>query len=282
MSDYAIVTDSLSSLPQELIDRYQVIVVPQVLIWGEEEFLDGVNITPMEFYTRLRTDPVMPTTSQATVASFKSTYEPLVSQGKEILTIVGSSKLTATLNSAEQAKSLFPDARIEILDSMGVAMSLGFQVLAAARAREAGKSFDEAVATTKKAKEQSGVLFVVETLEYLHRGGRIGGASRLLGTALNLKPLLELQEGRVEAVERIRTKAKAQSRLVEVIVERLKDQPDVRLSTLHADAEVDAQALMEEAKNQLEPIETLYSEVTPVIGTHAGPGTVGLAYSFGV
>ncbi len=282
MSDYAIVTDSLSSLPQELIDRYQVIVVPQVLIWGEEEFLDGVNITPMEFYTRLRTDPVMPTTSQATVASFKSIYEPLVSQGKEILTIVGSSKLTATLNSAEQAKSLFPDARIEILDSMGVAMSLGFQVLAAARAREAGKSFDEAVATTKKAKEQSGVLFVVETLEYLHRGGRIGGASRLLGTALNLKPLLELQEGRVEAVERIRTKAKAQSRLVEVIVERLKDQPDVRLSTLHADAEVDAQALMEEAKNQLEPIETLYSEVTPVIGTHAGPGTVGLAYSFGV
>ena len=282
MSDYAIVTDSLSSLPQELIDRFQIIVVPQVLIWGEEEFLDGVNITPTEFYTRLRTDPVMPTTSQATVASFQSVFEPLASQGKEILTIVGSSKLTATLNSAEQAKGLFPDARIEILDSMGVAMALGFQVLAAARAREAGKSFADAVATAKKAKEQSGVLFVVETLEYLHRGGRIGGASRLLRTALNLKPLLELQEGRVEPVERIRTKAKAHNRLVEVIVERLKDQPDVRLSTLHADAEVDAHALMEAAKKHLDPIETVYSEVTPVIGTHAGPGTVGLAYSYGI
>jgi len=282
MSDYAIVTDSLASLPQELIDRYQIIVVPQVLIWGEEEFLDGVDITPTEFYTRLRTDPVMPTTSQATVASFKSIFEPLVSQGKEILTIVGSSKLTATLNSAEQAKGLFPDAKIEILDSMGVAMALGFQVLAAARAREAGSSFDEAVTTAKKAKEQSGVLFVVETLEYLHRGGRIGGASRLLGTALNLKPLLELQEGRVEPVERIRTKAKAHNRLVEVIVERLKDKPEVRLSTLHADAEVDAHALMEAATKQLDPIETVYSEVTPVIGTHAGPGTVGLAYSYGI
>ncbi len=282
MSDYAIVTDSLASLPQELIDRYQIIVVPQVLIWGEEEFLDGVNITPTEFYTRLRTDPVMPTTSQATVASFISVFEPLVSQGKQILAIVGSSKLTATLNSAEQAKALFPDTRIEILDSMGVAMALGFQVLAAARACEAGKSFEDAVAMAKKAKQQSGVLFVVETLEYLHRGGRIGGASRLLGTALNLKPLLELQEGRVEPVERIRTKAKAHHRLVEVIVERLKDQPDVRLSTLHADAEVDAHVLMDEAKKLLDPIETVYSEVTPVIGTHAGPGTVGLAYSYGV
>lgn len=282
MRDYEIVTDSLSSLPQELIDRYQITVVPQVLIWGEEEFLDGVNITPMEFYARLRTDPVMPTTSQATVASFKSVFEPTVAQGKSILAIVGSSKLTATLNSAEQTKGMFPQARIEIIDSMGVAMSLGFQVLAAAREREAGKSFEEAVATAKKAKAQTGVLFVVETLEYLHRGGRIGGASRLLGTALNLKPLLELQDGRVEPVDRIRTKAKAHSRLVEVIVERLKEKPDVRLSTLHADAEADAQAVMEDAKKQLEPIETIYSEVTPVIGTHAGPGTVGLAYSYGI
>jgi DegV family protein with EDD domain len=282
MSDYGIVTDSLSSIPQELIDRYQFTVVPQVLIWGEEEFLDGVNITPMEFYKRLRTDPVMPTTSQATVASFHSVFEPLVAEGKPILAIVGSSKLTATLNSAEQAKTMFPEAKIEIIDSMGVAMSFGFQVLAAARAREAGKSFEEAIAVAKKAKAQTGVLFVVETLEYLHRGGRIGGASRLLGTALNLKPLLELQEGRVEPVERIRTKAKAQNRLVEVIVERLADKPDVRLSTLHADAEIDAQALMDDALKHLDPIETVYSEVTPVIGTHAGPGTVGLAFSYGI
>ena len=158
MSDYAIVTDSLSSLPQELIDRFQIIVVPQVLIWGEEEFLDGVNITPTEFYTRLRTDPVMPTTSQATVASFQSVFEPLASQGKEILTIVGSSKLTATLNSAEQAKGLFPDARIEILDSMGVAMALGFQALAVARAAAAGASLRECQDLAEAVRPNTGTM----------------------------------------------------------------------------------------------------------------------------
>lgn len=282
MSDFSIVTDSLSSLPLELIERYDLKIAPQVLIWGEDEFLDGVDITPGQFYARLRTDDVMPTTSQATLASFKAIYESLVTRGAPILTIVGSSELTATINSAQQAKALFPEATIEIVDSKGVAMSLGFQVLAAARAREQGKSFKEAVDIAQKAKDQTGVLFVVETLEYLHRGGRIGGAARLFGTALNLKPLLELRDGRVESVERIRTKSKAYARLVEVIVERLAGKDQVRLATLHADAEEDAQAVLKEAQKQLQVVETVHEELTPVIGTHAGPGTVGLAYSFGL
>ena len=122
----------------------------------------------------------------------------MVAQGKSILAIVGSSKLTATLNSAKQAKGMFPDVKIEIIEKMGVSMALGFQVLAVARGREVGKSFEEAVEIAKKAKAQTGVLFVVETLEYQHRGGRIGGVSRFLGTVLNLKPLLVLQDGRVE------------------------------------------------------------------------------------
>lgn len=280
MSDYLIVTDSLASLPIDLVKRYDIQVAPQVLIWGDEVFLDGVDITPSQFYARLKTDEVMPTTSQATLASFKEIFENLTPHGKPILTIVGSSVLTATINSAEQAKALFPHARIEIVDSMGVAMSLGFQVLAAARAREQGKSFEEALAQAQKAKDQTGVLFVVETLEYLHRGGRIGGASRLLGTALNLKPLLDIREGRVEAVERVRTKAKAQARLIEVIAERLANKKEVRLASLHAAAADEAKSLLKEAEKILNPIETLESEVTPVIGTHAGPGTIGLAYSF--
>ncbi|NIS82064.1 MAG: DegV family EDD domain-containing protein [Anaerolineales bacterium] len=282
MSDFSIVTDSLASLPPNLIERYDLKVAPQVLIWGEDEFLDGVDITPAQFYARLKTDDVMPTTSQATLASFKAIYESLVPRGVPILTIVGSSELTATINSAQQAKALFPEATIEIIDSKGVAMSLGFQVLAAARAREQGKSFQEAVDIARRAKDHTGVLFVVETLEYLHRGGRIGGAARLFGTVVNLKPLLELRDGRVESVERIRTKAKAYARLAEVIVDRLADKEQIRLATLHADAEEDAQALMREVQNQLQVVETVHEELTPVIGTHAGPGTVGLAYSFGM
>jgi DegV family protein with EDD domain len=278
MSKIAVVTDSLASMPEELITHYDIKVAPQVLIWGEETFLDGVDITPNEFYARLETSKIMPTTSQATLASFKEIFESLVAEGRPILAIVGSSELTATMNSAEQAKALFPEATIEVVDSLGVAMSMGFQVLAAARAVEAGKSFGEVVELARKAHKHTGVMFVVDTLEFLHRGGRIGGAKRLLGTALSLKPLLELQEGRVEAVENIRTKTKAYKRLLEVIEERLAGQPNVRIAGLHAAAEQDARAVLEEAQKRCNPIETVWSEVTPVVGTHAGPGTVGLAY----
>ncbi|HEY42830.1 MAG TPA: DegV family protein [Anaerolineae bacterium] len=278
MSRIAIVTDSLASMPEELINQYDIKVAPQVLIWGEETFLDGVDISPKEFYARLETSKLMPTTSQATLASFKEIFEPLVAEGRPILAIVGSSKLTATMNSAEQAKALFPDATIEVVDSLDVAMSMGFQVLAAARAVEEGKTFEQVVELARKAHEHTGVMFVVDTLEFLHRGGRIGGAKRLLGTALSLKPLLELQEGRVEAVENIRTKHKAYKRLLEVIEGRLAGQSNVRIAGLHAAAEQDARALLEEAKNRCNPMEVIWSEVTPVVGTHAGPGTVGLAY----
>jgi DegV family protein with EDD domain len=118
----------------------------------------------------------------------------------------------------------------------------------------------------------------VETLEFLHRGGRIGGASRLLGTALNLKPLLEVRDGRVEALERIRTKAKARERLIEVITDRLADQETVRIAALHGAAEGEASDLLNAAKRNLNPIEAFMGEITPVIGTHAGPGVVGIAY----
>jgi DegV family protein with EDD domain len=278
MSRIAVITDSLASLPEELINQYDINVAPQVLVWGDESYLDGVDITPQEFYTRLKSSKEMPTTSQATLASFKEIFEALVPEGRPIVAIVGSSKLTATMNSAEQAKALFPDATIEVIDSLDVAMSMGFQVLAAARAVEDGKSFDEVVALARKAKEQTGVMFVVDTLEFLHRGGRIGGAKRLFGTALSLKPLLEVQEGRVEAVENIRTKKKAINRLLEVVEGRLANRSNVRIAGLHAAAEQEARALLDEAKNRCSPIETIWSEVTPVIGTHAGPGTVGLAY----
>ena len=278
MSRIAIVTDSLASLPEELIDQYDIKVAPQVLVWGDESYLDGVDITPQEFYDRLKSSKEMPTTSQATLASFKEIFEALVAEGRPIIAIVGSTKLTATMNSAEQAKALFPDATIEVIDSLDVAMSMGFQVLAAARAVEAGKSFDEVVALAHKAHKHTGVMFVVDTLEFLHRGGRIGGAKRLFGTALSLKPLLELQEGQVEAVENIRTKSKAYKRLLEVVEGRLADQSNVRIAGLHAAAEQDARAVLDVAQDRCNPIETIWSEVTPVIGTHTGPGTVGLAY----
>jgi DegV family protein with EDD domain len=234
---------------------------------------------PTAFYERLKTADVMPTTSQATIGAFKDMFEPHVRAGRPILAILVSQKLSGTLQSAQSAKELFPEARIEIVNSESCAMAMGFQVLAAARAAEAGKSFDEVLAVAKDAKNHTGVVLVVDTLEFLHRGGRIGGAARLLGTALNLKPILELQDGVIEAVERVRTRSKAQARLLGLLEERINGRPNLRLAVLHAAAEREARQLLDEAAKRLNPMETVFSEVSPVVGAHVGPGTLGLAYS---
>ena len=221
----------------------------------------------------------MPTTSQATIGAFKEVFEPLVEEGRPILAVLVSDKLSGTIQSAEQAKALFPDATIAIVDSEAAAMAMGFQVLAAARAAREGKSFEEVTEVARAAKRRTGVVLVVDTLEFLHRGGRIGGASRWLGTALNLKPILELQDGVLEAVDRVRTRSKAQARLLDILEGRIDGRPNLRLAVLHAAAEQRARDLLEVAANRLNPIETVFSEVSPVVGTHVGPGTIGLCYS---
>lgn len=278
MADIAVVTDSTAYIPQELVDQYRIHVAPQILIWGDESYLDGVDMFPDEFYAKLQNSKQLPTTSQATVASFHKIFEPLAAEGKQILAIVISEKLSGTLQSARQAKAMFPDATIALVDSRSASMELGFQVLAAARAAEAGKSFQEVVDLAERAKQHTGVYFVVDTLEFLHKGGRIGGAARLLGTAINLKPILQVADGQVESFTNVRTKAKAYNRLLDILEERLQGKANLRLATLHAAAERDAQSLLQQATKRLNPIETIISQVSPVVGTHVGPGTVGLAF----
>lgn len=278
MSRTVLVTDSTAYIPDDLVDKYGIMVAPQILLWGEETFLDGVNITPTEFYARLQSTDVMPTSSQVTIPYFVNLFKPLVEEGASILAILISEKLSGTIQSAIQARKEFPGAKIEIVDSKSTAMELGFQVLAAARAAEAGKSFDEVLSVAQNAKQHTGIYFAVDTLEFLHRGGRIGGASKLLGTALNIKPLLGVVDGRVESIEKIRTKNKAYSRLLDVMGEEINDRPNLRLATLHAAAEDDARELLAQAVERFNPIETIVAEVSPVVGTHAGPGTCGLAY----
>jgi DegV family protein with EDD domain len=278
MADIAIVTDSTAYIPQELVDQYRIRVAPQILIWGEDSYLDGVDMFPDEFYMKLQNSKQLPTTSQATVASFHKIFEPLVAEGKQILAVVISEKLSGTLQSARQAKAMFPDATIALVDSRSASMELGFQVLAAARAADAGKSFQEVVDLAERAKQHTGVYFVVDTLEFLHKGGLIGGAARLLGTAINLKPILQVADGQVESFTNVRTKTKAYSRLLDILDERLQGKANLRLATLHAAAESDARSLLEDAAKRLNPIETIISQVSPVVGTHVGPGTVGLAF----
>ena len=279
MPEFALVTDSTAYIPQAILDQYEISVAPQVLIWGETSYLDGVDIQPDEFYQRLKESDVHPTTSQATVAAFHAIFEPLAEANIPILTIVLSEKLSGTLQSARQAKEMIPDAVIELVDSKSTAMAMGFQVLAAARAREGGASFEETIELVKASRARTGIYFVVDTLEYLHRGGRIGGASRIFGTALNIKPLLYVKDGQVEPFEKVRTKSKAIERMLEVVEHELEGEQTVRLACLHAAAEDEAKHVLEEAIQRLNPVETMIGVVSPVVGNHAGPGTVALAYS---
>jgi len=243
-----------------------------------------VDILPNEFYTRLETAKTMPTTSQVPIVVMKAEFEKLLEEGYEVLGIFLSAKLSGTMQSANQAVEMLPKAagKITIVDSNSTAMAMGFHVLSAARAAQAGNSLVECRKWAEEARRHTGVYFVVDTLEFLRRGGRIGGAQALLGSALNIKPLLELRDGRIESVEKIRTKSKAIERMIERIAERVAGQTPFRLATLHANAEAEAHAALETAQLRLQPIETVFASVSPVIGAHAGPGTIGLAYMAGM
>jgi DegV family protein with EDD domain len=188
------------------------------------------------------------------------------------------------MQSAIQGREALEKGRdkVEIVDSNTTAMAMGFHVLTVARAASEGASLTECKSLAEEARAYTGVYFVVDTLEFLHRGGRIGGAQRLLGTALNLKPILALQDGKVEAIERVRTKTKALERLIEIIVEQTAGKKPIRIATLHANAESEAKKVLEHASKSVNAAESIFTSVSPVVGTHTGPGTVGIAYMAGM
>jgi len=282
MSKVAIVTDSSAYLPREQVEKYDIQVAPLVVIWGEQTYEDGVDIQPSEFYERLSQAKVMPSTSQATPSSFHRIFSEQLEQGRQVLAILISPSLSGTVASAMQARGMLADGEIEIVESNSVAMALGFQVLAAARAAADGASLDECIAQANNAIQNTGVVFAVDTLEFLHRGGRIGGGKRFLGTALSIKPILEVVDGHIEAVAQVRTRKKSINRVIELVEERIAGRQPLNLAVLHANAPDEANELLAHAKEHFNAEEYFMTEVSPAIGTHVGPGTMGLAYMAGM
>jgi len=282
MAKVAIVTDSTAYIPAGETQALPVTTIPLNLIWANETYLDGVDIQPSEFYTRLKDAKQMPSTSQPSPAAFKEVFERLSMEGYEaILAVTLSSKLSGTMDSATQAKNMLPDLHIELVDSLQTAMGLGFPVLLAARAAREGASLQECKQIAEEASARSNTYFAANTLEFLHRGGRIGGGAAFLGTALNLKPILYLHDGRVEAFQKIRTMKKARERLVEIIDSQVKGSRAVHLAVLHANAPDEANLLMDAVKLQLGNgiiAEAMITDVSPVIGAHTGPGTIGISF----
>ncbi len=280
MSKIAIVTDSTSYIPAEYLEKYNITVLPLLLVWGEEILEDGVDILPNMFYQRLATSKTMPTTSLVSSAKMVELFSGLLEQGFSVLGIFLSSKLSGTFESAIQAREMLTigKEKVELVDSQTSAMAMGFQTLKAAEAAMNGASLLECKAVALHSREKTGIYFVVDTLEFLHRGGRIGGAQRLLGTALNLKPILTVRDGKVESIERIRTKSKAMDRLIEIVVEECAGKSAVRLAAMHANAADDAKYLLENASKAINPSEKILASLSPVVGAHTGPGTLALAY----
>lgn len=275
----AIVTDSTAVLPQELLDSYPIYVIPQNLHWGEESLLDNVDITPTEFYERLRTAKVLPTTSQPSAGTFLTFFQEVAEKAESIVAILISAELSGTLASAHAARDMLENPiPIEIVDTRSASLGLALLVSAAARALAAGRNHEEIAALTAMLLPQLHTLFVVDTLEFLHKGGRIGGAKRLLGSVLALKPLLQLKDGRVEPLTSVRTKRKAVDRMLEVVKENAIGASALHIAVAHAAADEEADQLAQRIEAEFSPVELMRSEVSPVIGTHTGPGTLAIAF----
>ena len=287
MSSIAIVTDSSAYLPQELVARHRVHVVPVYVHYDEEIFRDGVDLDADAFYDKLKRASDLPTTSQPSAGDFLNLYRRLGNQADSILSIHISSELSGTVASALAARQLLQEEAVEggqdppdihVIDTLSTSGGLGLLVTAAARMVESGSSAQEVVETCKDTIPRTNVIFVVDTLEYLRKGGRIGGAAALLGSVVQLKPVLCLTQGRIEVLERVRTAKKAKARLLKILEEYSEAKEPLHVSIIHADAHNEAEKLRQTIKDRFNTTELFVSELSPAIGTHTGPGTVGLAF----
>ena len=274
----ALITDSTCDLPQELLDLYEITVVPLTIVWGEEQFLDGVDIQPQEFYQRLDTDSVIPTTSQPTPKDILKAYEQAKQNGaKEIMIITISSAMSGTHQSAKLAANMI-DIPVHIVDSKSNSMSLGWQVLAAARARENGADANAMRAAVEQARKRMVYIISLDTLEYLHKGGRIGGASTFIGTLLHLKPQISVnhETGEVEGGRRSRTRKKALKDLYQDFFAQIDTSKKMRIAVLHNAALPTAEKIAEKIQTEFAPEELLISVVSPILGVHTGPRAIAL------
>lgn len=281
MNSVMIVTDSSAYLPMELVANQPIRVIPLTLNWDGRTYRDGVDILATEFYSRLSKSSSLPTTSQISSGEFERIISDLLAADYDVLLLPISSGISSTYQTAACVVKSFPAERVAVLDTKLVSMALSFQVLAAARAAAAGANLAECKQTAQQTYKQVGVYFTVDTLKYLAAGGRINSAKRLLGTALNIKPILEIRGGNIELVGSVRTRRKALESMLHLVEKGIDGRSPVRLSVFHALARETAEDLLKTARVRFSPIECILSEISPVVGTHVGPGTIAVAYQAG-
>lgn len=274
----AIVTDSTCNLPAELVEQYNIYVIPQILNWEGKSLLDQVDISTEEFYERLPKSADLPKTSQPSPGQFTEFFTQVAEDADSIVGLFVSEFLSGTLQSAHLGAQAMGEYPIEIVDSRSVSLGLGLLVTAAARYAAEGHDYREVAEYTRGLVPRLRVMFVVDTLDYLHKGGRIGGAQRLMGSMLSIKPILHLEDGRIEPLASIRTKNKAIQAMIDTIVGEMEGKNHIHAGIIHAATPEGAAKVQEMLLAKVTPEELLVNELTPVIGANVGPGIVGMGY----
>ena len=276
MPGIQVVTDSACDLPDEVIDKLGIKVVPLTIRFGNEEFVDRVELSPKEFWDRVLTGPEMPQTSAPSAGAFQTVFAEAADAGMDgVLCVNLSSKVSATYQAARTAADALADRiRIEVVDSLTLTMGLGLLVLHAVDLVSAGKTLDEVVSDIEDTKGRAHVFGVVDSLDFLRKGGRIGGASHLVGSLLAIKPVLDVRDGSVEVDSKQRTR----SRAIQYLASKAIDAGQLERVALADGRSPDAGEVIEllSKATSEHPLET--SILGPVVGSHAGPGSLGVCF----
>jgi DegV family protein with EDD domain len=273
-----IITDTTSCLSKEIAQKYDISVVPQIINFADDSYYEGIDIDIDAFMARLKTSAELPKTAAPPPELFVEQFQRLAPLGEPILCIHPSEEVSGTVRSATVAARDFPEADIRVIDTRLIASPLGTIVQLAAEAVAMGDDADTIVARVHDLSQRCRLYFLVSTLEYLARGGRIGGAAALLGSVLRIKPILHVQDGRVETYEKERTHKRALARLKEIVLEQIPHDGSGYLSVMHADCPEEGKALADELGRQINQPEVPVVAVPPAIVTHGGPGILAAGF----
>lgn len=280
MKKVAVVTDSTATVPKDLAEELNIGVVPVILLYGNRAYRDGVEITPEVVYEQLRAGGQIPTSAPPSIGEFLHVYTALAQEASGILSIHMSPRLSSTHNVAVMASQMIEGVPIEVYNCNTAAMGQGFVAIEAARAAASGASLKEVLQRAREVAARADLFFTLDTFEYLHRGGRIGGAAALVGSVLQIKPVLHICNGVVDVLAKPRTRPRA----LKLILERIADQVDGRplhAAVSHADAAQEAEELRQRVAERFDCAELYITEFTPVMGAHTGPGLLGVAFFVG-
>ena len=278
MTNIQLITDSMTDLPKNLIDQYAIQVIPLTIIFGDETYADGEDMTSREFYEKLETSDVLPKTSQVTPDVFQKAFETALQNGKEVLCINASSKASGTHQSALIAKEAVGSEKIQVIDTMSLSMGAGLTVIETAKQIENGATLEEASLFAQSFSKGVDHLFTVDTVKYLQKGGRINPGKALVVNILNIKPILTLSSGLVDPLDKVRGSKRVIGKMLELAKSRGSHFSNATVVIAHANVPDRAKIMKQQVNQALVPKEIIITEIGCTIGTHVGPGTLALFY----